>query len=156
MDLKEIKRLITIVEEAQISHFSIEEDGIKIEVKKELTGGMSVTLPQQVVAQQLMPQPVQSVQPAAAAASAPKEDVVEGTAVKSQMVGTFYITPSPESPPFVKVGERVEKGQVLCIIEAMKLFNEIESDVAGVVEKICVSNASPVEFGQSLFIIREG
>lgn len=153
MDLKEIKRLITIVEEAQISHFSIEEDGIKIEVKKELTGGTSVTLPQQVFTQQ--PQHQQSPV-APITVEAPKVEVPQGTAVKSQMVGTFYITPSPESPAFVKVGDTVEKGQVLCIIEAMKLFNEIESDISGVVEKICVSNSNPVEFGQPLFIIREG
>jgi acetyl-CoA carboxylase biotin carboxyl carrier protein len=152
MDLKEIKRLISIVEEANISHFSIEEDGIKIEVKKELglAQTASVVLPQAVPQQVIQPNYSEPVVTKEATTNEPA-----GTEVKSQMVGTFYASTNPESAPFVKVGDRVEKGQVLCIVEAMKLFNEIESEISGTIEKICVSNATPVEFGKTLFIIKE-
>jgi len=155
MDLKEIKRLISMVEDANISHFSIEEDGVKIEVKKEYSApqATSVLLPQSASLPVQAQTQVPVAQPAAEEPASPE---VLGTVVTSQMVGTFYTSPNPESPAFVKVGDRVEKGQVLCIIEAMKLFNEIESEISGVVEKVSLPNATPVEFGQELFVIREG
>ncbi len=150
MDLKEIKRLIEIVEEAKISHFNIEIENMKIEIKKEFS-------------QAVVHAPV--VLPQVSPVGAPVQPTVEKTpdlpkkddklvAVKSQMVGTFYASSSPESAPYVKVGDTVKVGQVICIVEAMKLFNEIESDIAGVVEKVCVENATPVEYGQELFLIR--
>ncbi len=156
MDLKEIKRVIQMVEEAQISHLSLEMDGIKIEVKKELASANGVThhvmLPQHHVAPHI-PQPETPLPSQPALPAIPKADE-NCVAIKSQMVGTFYDTPKPGSPPFVKVGDSIKTGQVLCIIEAMKLFNEIESERAGVIEKVCVENGSPVEFGQDLFILR--
>lgn len=147
MDLREIKRLVQMVEEAKISHFSIEVDNMKIEIKKEAPQGVFVPNPV-LPAQSVVPavaSPVPSPVPA-------KDDKL--VAITSQMVGTFYTSSSPESGPYVKVGDRIEAGQVVCIVEAMKLFNEIESEVAGVVEKICLANASPVEYGQELFLIR--
>ena len=153
MDFKEIKRLISLVEEANISHFSIEEDGVKMEVRKEFN-----TVAQAPV---VIPAPQAVAAPVAAEPEPelfPKEDSVSVAPgvieVKSEMVGTFYISPSPDTAPFVKVGDSVSSGQVICIIEAMKLFNEIESDESGVIEKVCVENGQPVEFGQVLFHLR--
>jgi acetyl-CoA carboxylase biotin carboxyl carrier protein len=148
MDFKEIKRLINIVEEAQISHFSIETDGMKIKVKKELSGATTaqVVVPQAPVA--AAPAPV--VAPVVATV----DDTAGLTAIKAEMVGTFYDAPSPESPTFVKVGDTVSVGKAVCIIEAMKLFNEIVSEVSGTVEKVCVAPGDAVEFGQTLFLLR--
>jgi acetyl-CoA carboxylase biotin carboxyl carrier protein len=157
MDLKEIKRLIEIVEEAKISHFNIEVENMKIEIKKEFGS-------QSNVAPMIIPHaPMQMAAPAPLALGGDVERSVELPKkddklipIKSQMVGTFYTSPGPDSPLYVTVGDRIEIGKVVCIIEAMKLFNEIESEVAGVVEKICVPNATPVEYGQDLFLIRIG
>lgn len=157
MDIKEIKRLIAVVEEANISHFSIEENDCKIKIKKELPSSSQVTT------SVVMPQAAIPAAPVNAVAAAPAVSVPEAqvsdetsglTPVNAQMVGTFYSASNPESAPFVKVGDKVSKGQVICIIEAMKLFNEIESDVDGVVEKICVENGDSVEFGQPLFFVK--
>ena len=151
MDLKEIKRLIQLVEEANISHFSIEVDNMKVEVKKEISSSnvQSYMMP----AHQFSAPAAQTVAP-----SAPLEVPVvrddKLVAIKSQMVGTFYASSGVGAEPYVKLGDRVEVGQGVCIVEAMKLFNEIESDIAGVVEKICVVNATPIEYGQELFLIR--
>lgn len=151
MDLKELEKLVALVENAGISHLSIDENGTKIEIKKESVPSYQMTLPAQAPAQ------AQAAAPAAPVASvdsapAKDENLVE---IKAQMVGTFYASSSPDSPPFVKVGDTISSGQVVCVIEAMKLFNEIESEVSGVVEQICVSNEQAVEFGQTLFILRK-
>ena len=152
MDFKELEKLVALVENAGISHLSIDENGTKIEIKKEVSPSYQMTLPAQApVAQQLVaPAPVATNEPAAPAAK--DENLIE---VKAQMVGTFYTASSPDAAPFVKVGDSVSSGQVICVIEAMKLFNEIESEVSGVVEQICVSNEQSVEFGQTLFILRK-
>jgi acetyl-CoA carboxylase biotin carboxyl carrier protein len=152
MDLKEIKRLIQLVESSQISHFSIEEEGVKVEIKKELAGPaqstQSYVLPQMTAPQAgVAPSPVE-------AAPAVEENDPSLIAVKAQMVGTYYASPNPESSPYVKVGDKISKGSVVCIIEAMKLFNEIEAEISGTIEKVCVDNAAPVEYGQDLFLVR--
>ena len=154
MDLKEIKRLITLIEDANISHFSIEEDGTKIEVKKEFSNvpqTTAVVLPQ-THAPSIIPTPPSSEQNTPIETT--KSNTNGLTPIKSQMVGTFYTASSPDSPPFIKVGDTIENGQVICVIEAMKLFNEIESETTGVIEEICVKNGDPVEFGQPLFLVR--
>lgn len=154
MDLKEIKRLIALIENANISHFSIEEDGTKIELKKEFSSAQqttSVVLPQ-THAPSIAPMPPSSEHDAPTETT--KSNTNGLTPIKSQMVGTFYAASSPDSPPFIKVGDTVENGQVICVIEAMKLFNEIESETTGVIEEICVKNGDPVEFGQPLFLVR--
>lgn len=154
MDLKEIKRLIQLVEEANISHFSIEVDNMKVEVKKEISSSnvQSYMLPSHQFSA-----PSSYAAPASAPTAPVEAPVVcddKLVAIKSQMVGTFYAASGVGAAPYVKVGDRIEVGQGVCIVEAMKLFNEIESDIAGVVEKICVVNATPVEYGQELFLIR--
>ena len=149
MDFNEIKKLIELVENASISHLSLDENGTKIEIKKEFAQTTSVVLPQHA--------PIAS--PAQAPIAVPKtsvenkiEEEDDNTVnITAQMVGTYYNSPSPDAPPFVKVGDKIEKGKVICIIEAMKLFNEIESDISGIVKELCVNNELAVEFGQILF-----
>ena len=146
MDLELVKKIIKIAEEADISGLAIEQGDLRIEVKRE----------KQVVA--AIPQAV-SHAPAAHAPAAPAKakDEDEGlTPITAPMVGTFYRSPSPDSPSYIEIGDKVEPGKTVCIIEAMKLFNEIESEIKGEVVKILVENAQPVEYGQKLFLIRKG
>ncbi len=152
MDYKELKRLVELVENAGISHLSIDENGSKIEIKKELASQTSVVVPQAptVAAPQITAAPADN---SASEAPASDPNVIE---IKAQMVGTFYQSSSPDSPAFVNVGDKVKKGSVLCVIEAMKLFNEIESEHSGTIEKVCVSNEQAIEFGQTLFLLRKG
>lgn len=143
-DWEIIKRLIQVVKEEEISGLSIEENGVKYEVRREAGG---------VVAASPSPVPHSSPSPTPAVA---EEAVDENTvAITSPMVGTFYRAASPESPPFAEVGGVVEPGKVVCIIEAMKLFNEIEAEVGGKVVKILVENGQPVEYGQKLMLIKK-
>ncbi len=159
MDLNNIKKLIKLVESAEISELAIEDNGVKIEIKKET---MSV-MPHAHVGAVVAPPVQHHVQPLHAPAAA--QEAVTATVkkeeadknlvpIKSPMVGTFYRSPSPDAPPFVDVGKDVGKGAPVCIIEAMKMFNEIEADVSGTIEKIMVNNGSPVEFGQVLMLVR--
>ena len=159
MDIKEIDKLIKLVEKSGISKLFLEENGVKIEIKKE----QAVTsIVQQIPGHSLpvhhiqQPAPVAEAKVEAATAqpvSAAKDDsLVE---VLSPMVGTCYTAASPDSPVFIKVGQKVSKGETLFIVEAMKLFNEIESEVDGVVESILASNAQAVDFGQPLCVIRK-
>lgn len=159
MNQKELRELIDYLIEKDISEFELERGDVKVRIKR---GGMdanTAAIPHTVVAPSL------SVTPQAAAPAArgnitapppapPAAAEEELHIVKSPIVGTFYESPSPGSPPFVKVGDVVEEGEVLCIIEAMKLMNEIESDIAGELVKRLVANSQPVEYGQPLFAIR--
>lgn len=153
MDLRKLKKLIDLVEESGIAELELTEEGETVRISRNFTTSAPAQqhyahyAPQQFSA----PQQVQSA-PQAAVAEAPAA-VEEGHAVKSPMVGTFYRSSSPDAKPFVEVGDTVAVGDTLCIIEAMKLLNEIESDKAGVVKKILVDNAMAVEYGEPLFII---
>jgi len=161
MNQKELKELIDFLVEKDITEFELERGDLKIRVKR---GSEPIVVP--VAAPAAAPVlsapaavPVAaapSAAPQGAPAAAPAEPAEEAGLhiVKSPIVGTYYESPSPGSPPFIKVGDTVSAGQVLCIVEAMKLMNEIESDVAGEVVKILVTNNQPVEYGQSLFAIR--
>ena len=157
MEYKELKKLVELVENAAITHLSIDENGTKIEIKKEIQETNSVVLPQAPMPNAFVSAPAptaQAPQPSQETAPAPVNSNL--TEITAQMVGTFYQSSSPDSPPFVKVGDRIEKGKVICIIEAMKLFNEIEAEEDGVVEQICVENETAVEYGQPLFLIKKG
>ena len=155
MDLKEIQNLIKFVAKSGASEVKLEMDDIKITIK---TGSDSeTTILQQVPVQAQMPQavapavtsmPVQDVTPVAT-----EEDTSKYITIKSPIIGTFYRKPSPDKPLFVEVGQTIAEGDVLCIIEAMKLFNEIESEVSGKIVKILVDDSSPVEFDQPLFLV---
>jgi len=152
MDLRKLKTLIDLVAESDIAELEVTEGEGKVRIVK------SSALPQnQVVMMQQQPQqahqPAAPVAAAPIAAAAPVAAVPEGQIVKSPMVGTFYRSSSPGSAPFVDIGKQVNKGDTLCIIEAMKLLNEIESDFDGVIKQILVENGQPVEYGQPLFVI---
>ncbi len=151
MDLRKLKKLIDLVQESGIAELEITEGEEKVRIVK---GGAPIAAPtpaQTIVAAPVAPAPAA---PAAGPASAPvPAPAEEGHAVKSPMVGTFYRTPSPDAKPFVEVGQQVKEGQTICIIEAMKLMNEIECDKSGTIKAILVENGQPVEYGQPLFII---
>ncbi|WP_194766365.1 acetyl-CoA carboxylase biotin carboxyl carrier protein [Tamlana sp. I1] len=157
MDIKEIQNLIKFVAKSGASEVKLEMDDIKITIK---TGSESdTTIVHQVPAPQLAAQPVatapvEATAPAAPAAPAPAatEDSKYIT-IKSPIIGTFYRKPAPDKPLFVEVGQTIAAGDVLCVIEAMKLFNEIESEVSGKIVKILVDDSSPVEFDQPLFLV---
>jgi len=144
MELEEIKRLIELLKETDVTELQIEREGTKLKIRREKFLSSFEAI-----------QPVR--QPAAAEhAATAGEEAAEGqkvVTITSPIVGIFHRSPSPESPPFVEVGAAVKKGQVLCIVEAMKLMNEIECDTDGVVSKILVENGQPVEYGEPLFLI---
>jgi acetyl-CoA carboxylase biotin carboxyl carrier protein len=145
MDLDLVKKIIKIAEEADISGLAVEQAGFRVEVKREKQVIAAVTQP--MIAHQSAP---------SSAPAKPKQEEEEGVmTITAPMVGTFYRSPSPDSSPYVEVGDRVEPGKTVCIIEAMKLFNEIESEIRGVVVKALVENGQPVEYGQKLFLIRK-
>ena len=150
MDLRKLKTLIDLVSESGVAELEITEGEDRVRIVNR-NGAAPVQVPQPVTVAQPMPVPVPA--PEAAPAPAPAAPQQTGTPLTSPMVGTFYRAPSPGADPFVKVGDTVKKGQVVCIIEAMKLLNEVEADMDGTVKEVCVENGQPVEFGQSLFII---
>lgn len=148
MDLRKLKTLIDLVESSGIAELEISEGEERVRITRSPS-----SMTQQVYAapQQMVAAP--APQPAAAPAEPVKAAEEEGHAVKSPMVGSFYRCPSPGAKSFVEVGQNVSVGETLCIIEAMKLLNEIESDKAGIVKAVLVENGQPVEYGQPLFII---
>ena len=150
MDLRKLKKLIDLVEESGISELELTEGEEKVRISRNLPQAQGTVHYAQPYMQQA--QPAQAA-PAAVADAAPAAPAIEGHVVKSPMVGTFYRSPSPESKSFVDVGASVNVGDTLCIIEAMKLLNEIESDHAGVIKAILVENGQPVEYGEPLFAI---
>lgn len=152
MDLRKLKKLIDLVEESGISELELTEDGEKVRISRNFTSNAPAQQYANYAPIQYAAAP-QAAAPQAAVAAAEAPAVEEGHAVKSPMVGTFYRSPSPDAKSFVEVGDTVAVGDTLCIIEAMKLLNEIESDKAGVVKKILVDNGQAVEYGEPLFII---
>jgi len=150
MNLKEIKEVVTLMNENDLTEIEIEREGSKIKIKKGYQGAPVV-----------MSAPAVEYRPAASVASGASQEVLKPEApsgkgskeIKAPMVGTFYRSPSPDAPPFVDIGQVIEVGQVVCILEAMKLMNEIKSDVRGKIVEIKVGNAEPVEFGTVLFVI---
>jgi acetyl-CoA carboxylase biotin carboxyl carrier protein len=148
MDLRKLKKLIDLVQESGIGEIEITEGEEKVRICRQPAGGTPM-----IMAAPQMQMPMAAATGPSAPAAAPKPEEPTGHTLKSPMVGTFYRAPSPGAPSFVEVGQSVTKGQTLCIIEAMKLLNEIESDVAGTVKAILVENGQPVEYGQPLFLI---
>lgn len=166
MDLEQIKQILDLVREHDLSEFEIEHDGLRLKVRKDTNGSHVVTLPAPPAPLVLPPSTASpsstAPAPAAPAMSAPTmaaapadagDAEIELAVVKSPIVGTFYRSSEPGSASFVDIGSIIKKGDVLCIIEAMKLMNEIETDRAGVVKAILVENGQPVEYGQPLVVI---
>ncbi|OYX84146.1 MAG: acetyl-CoA carboxylase, biotin carboxyl carrier protein [Flavobacteriales bacterium 32-34-25] len=156
MDLKEIQNLIKFVSNSGVAEVKLEMDDVKITIRTTLESSAPEPtyvqqLPAQAPAQQII-----AAAPVAAATPVAAAPVVEDSkyiTIKSPMIGTFYRKPSPDKPMFVEVGTSISKGDVLCVVEAMKLFNEIESEISGKIVKILVDDMSPVEFDQPLFLV---
>lgn len=144
MDIRKIKKLIEIIEESDIAELEIKEGEESIRISRYSAAPAAVAY---------APAPVAAAPVAGTAIAAPAEEKVTGHVVKSPMVGTFYRSASPGTKVFVEIGQSVQVGDTLCIIEAMKILNQIEADKSGTISKILVENAEPVEYGQPLFII---
>ncbi len=155
MNEKYIKKLIRLVEDSDIESLEVSSWGRKVRITQRLSASSNGSSESAVVQPIATPTRVETAPPAPAATAEapPVEDTGRLVAIKSPMVGTFYAAPSPEASPYVSLNEKITVGQVVCIVEAMKLMNEIESEAAGRVVKILVENAQPVEFGQDLFLI---
>lgn len=151
MDLKQIQELIKAVNKSELSELSIKDGEFEITIKQDQNAGqqvVTVQAPQPVMQQTAAPAPAP-----AAAAPAPTPAADNTVVIKSPMIGTFYRSSKPGEPPYVNVGDTISVGDHICIIEAMKLFNEIESEIAGKIVKVLVDEASPVEFDQPLFLV---
>jgi acetyl-CoA carboxylase biotin carboxyl carrier protein len=161
LDLKQIKQIIDLMKRSELTEFAVEEEGFKLKIRRGLNGlpivstGRSSNPPfvpeSNSVPPMPTPAPLQTVPGSQIAAEEPGT-----TYIKSPMVGTFYRSPSPESKPFLDVGSKVEDNSLVCIIEAMKIMNEIQSETKGTVVEILVENGQPVEYGQRLFKLRQG
>jgi acetyl-CoA carboxylase biotin carboxyl carrier protein len=152
MDLRKLKKLIDLVQESGIGEIEITEGEEKVRISRQVAAPPMIMASPAMQPMAMGVAPAAGAAPAAAPVAAPPAEP-KGHALKSPMVGTFYRAPSPGAPPFVEIGQSVTKGQTLCIIEAMKLLNEIESDVSGTIKAILVENGQPVEYGQPLFLI---
>ena len=159
MDIRKVKKLIELLEDSNIAELEIKEGEESVRISRYGSNPTLVAAPPAIVATHAPP-PLASAQPAPetgvdAAGDHPQEDdLPAGHVVSSPMVGTYYASPSPSSPAFVNVGQSVSKGEPLCIIEAMKILNQIDADEAGVIAAVLVENGQPVEYGQALFVIR--
>ena len=158
MNFDEIRQILDMVREHELTEFELERDNFKLRIRKHATGQWTATMPpvSHVNYAPVMapPMTVPSAAAAAAPVLTPADEDVDFAVVKSPIVGTFYRAPEPDAKPFASVGDVVRKGQVICIIEAMKLMNEINSDVDGEVVKVYVENGQPVQYGERLFAIK--
>jgi acetyl-CoA carboxylase biotin carboxyl carrier protein len=150
VDFDEVRKVIALLEEKNLSVFELETEGYKIKIVRNIAPPVPATVLQSPPP---VPSPAGEASSSSAPAPAPEADKALQV-VTSPMVGTFYRAPDPTAPPFVDIGDAVKKGQTLCIVEAMKLMNEIESDLDGTIVEIFVENAKPVEFGQKLFAVK--
>jgi len=148
MNIKEIKEMLNLMNENGLVELEIEKDGMRVRLKKLTSQSDSVNAPIVIERQRISEEarPRETVEPV-------QKEIDKTVEIKAPMVGTFYRAPAPEAPPYVEVGQVVEPGQVICIIEAMKLMNEIKSEIKGKLVEVIVENAEPVEFGQPLFLV---
>jgi acetyl-CoA carboxylase biotin carboxyl carrier protein len=154
MDLRKLKTLIDLVQQSGIAELEITEGEEKVRISRGVPGGAQQMMPQQPQVYMTAPAPQPAAEaPAAAPVEPAAAPVPEGHVIKSPMVGTFYRQSAPGAKPFVEVGQAVKTGETVCIIEAMKLLNEIEADSDGVIKEILVENGQPVEYGQPLFVL---
>ena len=159
MDLRKIKKLIDLLEESNLSEIEIKEGEESVRLARQPKGAMmmpaQMSMPMHHVTHEAVRAPVQGMASPVEAATGgrPKSELPDGHVVRSPMVGTYYASPNPEAPAFVKIGQAVKAGETLGIIEAMKMFNPIEADVSGTITAILASSGSPVEFDEPLFVI---
>ena len=154
VDLKTLRQLIKLMVDNDLTELDIQAEGGPIKLKRNSQGAIVPSMPVAMPAAHSPHAPIPAAQNAPATAADDQE--VEGETIDSPMVGTFYSTPSPDAKPFVNVGDRVNEDSVVCIVEAMKVFNEIKAEASGTIEKILVENGQAVEFGQPLFAIKPG
>lgn len=147
MDLRKIKTLIELLEASDLAEIEVKEGDDAVRISRR----SAVAEPVAIAAAA----PVAAVAPATSTPAPEAAPVQSGTMISSPMVGTFYLAPSPEAPPFVEIGQHVNRGDTICIIEAMKMFNQIEAEKSGTIKSILVESGHPVEFGQDLFVIEE-
>ena len=152
LDIKLIKQVVDLMKRSDISEFEFEEDGFKLRLSSKGADGPQII---QAVPAGQTPAPFPVATPATGEAVAVPVEEKGISIIKSPMVGTFYSSPNPGADSFVKVGDKVSEGDVLCIIEAMKMMNEVKSDYSGIIKEILISDADPVEYGEALFIIEE-
>ncbi|MFC5696954.1 acetyl-CoA carboxylase biotin carboxyl carrier protein [Pseudomonas sp. GCM10022186] len=152
MDIRKVKKLIELLEESGIDELEIREGEESVRISRHSNKAMAAQ-PIYAAAPAPIAAPIAAVAPAAAEAAAPAAPKLNGNVVRSPMVGTFYRSPSPTAASFVEVGQSVKKGDILCIVEAMKMMNHIEAEASGVIESILVENGQPVEYDQPLFTI---
>ena len=159
MDLDQLKKILDLVREHELAEFEIEHDGLRLKIRKDSAGTLMTVPATHTMEQATAAAPVAAAAPTAApqvpgAAPVAAEDEIELAVVKSPIVGTFYRSAEPGSAAFVEIGSTVKKGQVICIIEAMKLMNEIDSEYEGEIVNVYVENGQPVQYGERLFAIR--
>ncbi len=154
MDIDQIKAIIAMMKENDLSEFSMEQDGLKIRIKRGPEGLQQMVTAPPPINPVIAPTVLQAAPVTESAAPAPAAEAANLKHVVSPMVGTFYTAPAPEAPPYIRIGQEVDEETVVCIIEAMKVMNEIKAEVKGVITAALVENAKPVEFGQKLFAVR--
>ena len=159
MDFDEIRQILDMVREHELTEFELERDNFKLRIRKNATGHWTASMPpvshvNYAPVMAPLPGPPPAGTPSAPPVLTPADEEVDFAVLKSPIVGTFYRAPEPGAKPFAEVGDAVRKGQVLCIIEAMKLMNEINSDIDGEIVKVYVENGQPVQYGERLFAIR--
>lgn len=148
MNLKEIKEIINLMNENELAEIEVEREGSKLKIKRSALG-ITASIDGKPIDPHVVSQPA----PVAAEPVSAQSSSSSTKEINSPMVGTFYRSPSPETPPFAELGQIVEVGQVVCIVEAMKLMNEIKSEIKGKITEVLIENAEPVEFGQTLFLV---
>ncbi|MBZ0180510.1 MAG: acetyl-CoA carboxylase biotin carboxyl carrier protein [Melioribacteraceae bacterium] len=153
MDINLLKRLIRVVEKSDITDFSVQEGDLKVRISKRVDGTTGQYVQPQIFQQPAASPQIETKQDSAQTAKPDSSSNLHE--IKSPIVGTFYRAPAPDADPYIQVGDEIMEGTVLCIVEAMKLMNEIESDVSGKIVKILVENATPVEYNQPLFLIEK-
>ena len=153
MDIRKVKKLIEMLENSSLNEIVIKEGEESVKLVK---SAGNIQTPQMIAASpQVLAPAIEEKEPEEKTKEEPEDKIISGKSINSPMVGTFYSSPNPGADSFVKVGDRVSEGDVLCIIEAMKMMNEVKSDYSGIIKEILISDADPVEYGEALFIIEE-
>ena len=153
MDIRKVKKLIEMLENSSLNEFVIKEGEESVKLVK---SAGNIQTPQMIAASpQVLAPAIEEKEPEEKTKEEPEDKIISGKSINSPMVGTFYSSPNPGADSFVKVGDKVSEGDVLCIIEAMKMMNEVKSDYSGIIKEILISDADPVEYGEALFIIEE-
>ncbi|OUW82451.1 MAG: acetyl-CoA carboxylase, biotin carboxyl carrier protein [Gammaproteobacteria bacterium TMED222] len=153
MDIRKVKKLIEMLENSSLNEIVIKEGEESVKLVK---SAGNIQTPQMIAASpQVLAPAIEEKEPEEKTKEEPEDKIISGKSINSPMVGTFYSSPNPGADTFVKVGDKVSEGDVLCIIEAMKMMNEVKSDYSGIIKEILISDADPVEYGEALFIIEE-